>query len=298
MKRIHFYLLITSGLPNFFRISGFINPRVCVWACECVCVLSNLNLLFIAGIFPIALISSDFHLITQSKSYSDAKTHCRDFYGDLATVHNRSDMNNLISLASNVTIRAWIGLENGRVWMWHWSQPHQKLGYFNWRAEEPQNNSQDGCAALDERGEWFDSDCTDRRSFICRGEWPHAQIWVHLNAEIETSLCVLMPNLRHRRDGCAHICCWGQIMERRSESLQEPCVWSGQHTLSRRESGRADSLGLAKRVDRPFQGPLEVVWRQPFLIPRLETVPAQLPSRPGLCGRRVQRPGEVERPGL
>lgn len=141
-----------------------------------MCVLSNLNILFIAGMCPITLISSDFHLITQSKSYSDAKTHCRDFYGDLATVHNRSDMNNLISLASNVTIRAWIGLENGRVWMWHWSQPHQKLGYFNWRAEEPQNNSQDGCAALDKHGEWFDSNCTDRKSFICRGEWPHARI--------------------------------------------------------------------------------------------------------------------------
>ncbi|CAG12026.1 unnamed protein product [Tetraodon nigroviridis] len=79
-------------------------------------------------------------------------------------------MNNLISLASNVTIRAWIGLENERVWMWHWSRPHQDLDYFNWRAEEPQNNSRDGCAVLDGRGEWFDSDCTARRSFICQGK--------------------------------------------------------------------------------------------------------------------------------
>lgn len=189
-----------------------------------VCVLSNHNILFIAGICPIAPISSNFHLIMQSKTYSDAKRHCRDFYWDLATVDNLSDMNNLISLASNFTIRAWIGLENGHVWMWHWSQPHQKLDYFKWRKEEPQKNSRDGCAALDEVGEWFDSDCTAKRSFICQGEWLHAEIGVHSNAEIETSLCVLTANLRYRQDRCIHVCRQGQIVEKRSDSLLEPCV--------------------------------------------------------------------------
>lgn len=120
------------------------------------------------------MISTDFHLITQSRNYSDAKNYCRHFYRDLATVHNLSDMNNLITLASNVTVRAWIGLENGRMWMWHWSQPDHKLDYFNWRSGEPRNNSKDGCAAMDGRGEWFESDCTVRRSFICQGKWQHA----------------------------------------------------------------------------------------------------------------------------
>lgn len=136
----------------------------------CACVYDHLNKYLIAGICPIAVISSDFHLITQSKRYNDAKAYCRDFYGDLATVHNLSDLNNLITLALNVTARAWIGLENGHVWMWHWSQPDQILDYFNWRAGEPQNTSQDGCAAMDKHGQWFESDCADKRSFICQGK--------------------------------------------------------------------------------------------------------------------------------
>ncbi|XP_011604049.2 C-type mannose receptor 2-like isoform X3 [Takifugu rubripes] len=132
MKRIHFYLLITSGMC------------------------------------PVALISSDFHLITHPKSYDDAKTYCRHFYGDLATVHNLSDMNHLMASALNDSTRAWIGLENGRVWRWHWSQPDQILDYVNWGPGEPQNKSRDGCAAMDGRGRWFESDCAALRSFLCQ----------------------------------------------------------------------------------------------------------------------------------
>lgn len=203
----------------------------------CVCVLPNHNILFIAGICPITLISSDFYLITQSKSYSDAKTHCRDFYGDLATVHNLSDMNNLISLPSNVTIRAWIGLKNGRVWIWHSPIRNHRI------------TVEMGVRRWTERGEWFDSDCTARRSFICQGEWPHAGIWVHLNAEIETSLCVSTPQASTGLM-CTHL----SLKPNHRETLRFTAgtFWSGQHTLSRGESGYAESVGLAKCVDWPF----------------------------------------------
>ena len=88
---------------------------------------------------------------------------------DLATVHNLIDMNNLTTLGST-TVRAWIGLETGTVWMWHWSWPDQKLDFLHWKSGEPQNNSQDACAAMDQHGEWFESDCGTKRSFVCRGK--------------------------------------------------------------------------------------------------------------------------------
>lgn len=91
-------------------------------------------------------------------------------YTDLATVHNSTDMNNLITLVSNTTARAWIGLETGDVWMWHWSWPDQKLDFLNWKAGEPQNNSQDACAAMNPDGEWFESDCGTKKSFVCHGK--------------------------------------------------------------------------------------------------------------------------------
>ncbi len=91
-------------------------------------------------------------------------------YTDLATVHNSTDMNNLISLVSTTTARAWIGLEIGDVWMWHWSWPDIKLDFLNWKAGEPQNKNQDACAAMDQHGEWFESDCQTKRSFVCNGK--------------------------------------------------------------------------------------------------------------------------------
>lgn len=90
-------------------------------------------------------------------------------YTDLATVHNSTDMN-MINLLSSTNTRAWIGLEIGDVWTWHWSQPGQKLDFLNWKAGEPQNNNQDACAAMDQHGKWFESGCATKRSFVCHGK--------------------------------------------------------------------------------------------------------------------------------
>ncbi|XP_076593891.1 uncharacterized protein LOC143324954 isoform X2 [Chaetodon auriga] len=125
-------------------------------------------LLFISGFSSFVLGSSEFHLIKLSKTYNEAKNYCREMYTDLATVHNSTDMN-MITLLSNNTARAWIGLETGSVWKWHWSPPGQKLGFSNWKAGEPQNEDQDACGAMDQYGKWFESDCATKRSFVCRG---------------------------------------------------------------------------------------------------------------------------------
>uniref|UniRef100_A0A3Q3VXW4 C-type lectin domain-containing protein n=1 Tax=Mola mola TaxID=94237 RepID=A0A3Q3VXW4_MOLML len=115
----------------------------------------------------ITLGSVDFHLVNLQKNYSEAKTYCREMHTDLATVHNSTDMKNLLTSVSNATVRAWIGLEAGDVWMWHWSGPDPKLDFLSWRRGEPLNSSQDACAAMDEGGGWFESDCGAQRSFVC-----------------------------------------------------------------------------------------------------------------------------------
>ncbi|XP_070821770.1 C-type mannose receptor 2-like isoform X1 [Chaetodon trifascialis] len=125
-------------------------------------------LLFISGFSSFVLGSSEFHLITLSKTYNEAKNYCREMYTDLATVHNSTDMN-MIILLSNTTVRAWIGLETGSVWKWHWSPPGEKLDFSNWKAGEPQNEDQNACGAMDQYGKWFESDCATKRSFVCRG---------------------------------------------------------------------------------------------------------------------------------
>ncbi|KAM3614652.1 uncharacterized protein V6R79_017551 [Siganus canaliculatus] len=90
-------------------------------------------------------------------------------YSDLATINNLTDMNSLNVLVSNAVARAWIGLEAGNVWIWHWSWPDQKLDFLNWRAGEPQDENKDACGAMDQQGKWFESDCGTKRSFVCHG---------------------------------------------------------------------------------------------------------------------------------
>uniref|UniRef100_A0A3B4G5X6 Si:dkey-28d5.13 n=1 Tax=Pundamilia nyererei TaxID=303518 RepID=A0A3B4G5X6_9CICH len=113
--------------------------------------------------------SSDFHHITLTENYTQAKSYCRDMYTDLATIYNLEDMNNLVSLASNITENTWIGLEIGAVWMWHWSLPGQLTDFFKWKSGEVITNNQEECAALDQFGGWFVSACGVLRKFVCQG---------------------------------------------------------------------------------------------------------------------------------
>lgn len=128
----------------------------------------DLYLLFMSGFCLIVLGLSEFHLVELSKSFEDAKTYCRDMYSDVATVHNFTDMNELIALASYKSVqRAWIGLEIGNQQWWHWTWPGQMVDFLNWKEGNPLNNDEDACAAMSEDGEWFESPCGTKRSFVC-----------------------------------------------------------------------------------------------------------------------------------
>ncbi|KAM9852463.1 uncharacterized protein ACBR49_005531 [Aulostomus maculatus] len=128
-----------------------------------------LFLFLITGCFSFILGSSDYHHINLLKTYQDAKSYCRQIYVDLATVRNSTDTNILVNSVSSTTRRAWIGLELGNIWKWHWVWSDEQVDFLNWRAGEPQNKSEDGCAAMDPSGQWFESDCNTKRSFVCRG---------------------------------------------------------------------------------------------------------------------------------
>ncbi|XP_019948148.1 macrophage mannose receptor 1-like isoform X2 [Paralichthys olivaceus] len=135
-----------------------------------------LYLILISGFSFFTVESSDFHLIDQSRSYEDAKSYCRETFTDLATVHNLADMNNLTSLVSTAANRAWIGLEAGAVRMWHWSWPDRPVDFLNWKKGEPLKTNKDACAAMDEGGKWFESDCGSKRRFVCRGNSESSQL--------------------------------------------------------------------------------------------------------------------------
>ncbi|XP_055084041.1 macrophage mannose receptor 1 [Periophthalmus magnuspinnatus] len=129
-----------------------------------------IHLLFISGLYVFSHGSSEFHLINKLKSYEESKRYCREMYTDLATIHNFSEMNDLINLVSGSTSRAWIGLELADKRTWHWSLPGHTVAYTNWREGNPQDNDQDACVAVDENGKWFESDCKSKMSFVCHSD--------------------------------------------------------------------------------------------------------------------------------
>lgn len=139
-----------------------------------LCVLNLVVLkpfLFIFTVFFHFTVGSlEFHFINQSKSYREAQTYCRQSYTDLATIENPTDMNTLIGLVSTTADTAWIGLEIGNEWNWHWSRA-DKRDYFNWETEETQASTEEECAAVSQKGTWLMKDCKEEHSFVCHGKY-------------------------------------------------------------------------------------------------------------------------------
>lgn len=134
-------------------------------------VAQELLLCIFTVFFHFALGSLEFHFIDQSKSYSEAKTYCRQRYTDLATVESLADMNTLLDLFLTTGDTAWIGLEIGNQFNWHWSRADENTDYFNWEKEETQTLNSEKCAAMSQNGSWLVSDCGDEKNFICHGKY-------------------------------------------------------------------------------------------------------------------------------
>lgn len=114
--------------------------------------------------------ATDFEFVEKQVKYNDAQIHCRGKSSDLVTVHNLTEMKELISKYSTKNTYTWIGLQLGNEWTWHWSQPDQRTNFFHWRPGQPKTEKQDACAAMDENGMWFEEGCETKLSFICYGK--------------------------------------------------------------------------------------------------------------------------------
>lgn len=118
--------------------------------------------------FTAPMESSGFQLITSKMKYEEAKSYCRQKHTDLAAVYNLTEVSIMNLLVLPTAGSVWIGLELGQLWMWHWTGSDPGTRFLNWRLGEPQQQG-DTCAAMDQDGTWFESDCETRESFVCQG---------------------------------------------------------------------------------------------------------------------------------
>ncbi|KAJ3584869.1 hypothetical protein NHX12_013592 [Muraenolepis orangiensis] len=98
-------------------------------------------------------------LVTKGMTWQEAQEYCRQTYGDLATVDNMDDLNQLVDLAGGVI--TWIGLHDfNRESMdlypnsWRWStQTRSQTGYMNFASGQPNyNGARQECVMMKPHG--------------------------------------------------------------------------------------------------------------------------------------------------
>ncbi|CAI5648804.1 unnamed protein product [Oreochromis niloticus] len=140
--------------------------------------------LFIAaasGLWAVSLNPErQYHFVYEQKNWTEALSHCRLYYTDLANIENIEDvktLNDMVDLnkfdKSADSYRAWIGLYND-VNSWRWSRSDSDLyrsdeaEFRNWKPGQPDNEGgHELCAEIFVSGEWNDKRCDKTLSAIC-----------------------------------------------------------------------------------------------------------------------------------
>ncbi|XP_061116548.1 macrophage mannose receptor 1-like isoform X1 [Conger conger] len=137
-----------------------------------------------ASVFPFLIIlgccslisglSPQYHFVNDQKNWTEAQKYCREKYSDLASMYNSAGIESIReAVHSGFSGRAWIGLERGDLFKWHWSLADRdfyrdgELEFRNWKQGEPKNDHKESCAAMYPSGKWFDDNCNNKRHFIC-----------------------------------------------------------------------------------------------------------------------------------
>ena len=117
-----------------------------------------------------------YYFVDKSLTWSDAQSHCRQYGGDLATVHGPENQTRLVELGRKYNSHLWIGLyDDVESWTWSLSENANYSGgevepwSWPWRGHEPNNvNGREGCVAINiATYNWVDVNCNVELLFFC-----------------------------------------------------------------------------------------------------------------------------------
>ncbi|XP_059367597.1 macrophage mannose receptor 1-like [Carassius carassius] len=112
-----------------------------------------------------------YHFVSESKTWTEAQSYCRQNYTDLATIDNMEEMNRLIkSVRGTLYGSTWIGLYDD-LNSWRWSLDNAALGggFKSWFVQQQVNSGgQSLCVYLPyNQGIWGETACYSTFPFVC-----------------------------------------------------------------------------------------------------------------------------------
>ncbi|XP_052443600.1 macrophage mannose receptor 1-like [Carassius gibelio] len=111
-----------------------------------------------------------YHFVSESKTWTEAQSYCRQNYSDLATIDNMEEINRLIKTVRRTYGKAWIGLyDDMNSWTWSLDNTALDGGFKSWNVQQPVNSyGQSLCVyMLYNRGRWSEDFCSQTRPFVC-----------------------------------------------------------------------------------------------------------------------------------
>ncbi|XP_073704632.1 macrophage mannose receptor 1-like [Garra rufa] len=116
--------------------------------------------------------NSGYTLVQRAKTWSDARSYCRQHHTDLPTVHNLEENNQMKKILLSGW-HFWFGLFLDS---WEWSDQWD-LRFRHWAADQPSMTA-DACVGMSatDSGKWSQERCDRPKPFICYGDDKRQQI--------------------------------------------------------------------------------------------------------------------------
>ncbi|XP_052458913.1 macrophage mannose receptor 1-like [Carassius gibelio] len=110
-----------------------------------------------------------FTLIQERKTWSEARSYCKSYHTDLATIQSDEDRYKIQEIANAISFshRAWMGLYDG-VLAWRWSYRDLNIDYMNWASgEDTSSRTQRKCGVITVTGSWHVASCEEQKPSFC-----------------------------------------------------------------------------------------------------------------------------------
>ncbi|XP_058615982.1 C-type mannose receptor 2-like [Onychostoma macrolepis] len=136
---------------------------------------------------------NDGYILVQSaKIWTDARSYCRQYHTDLATIHS-SEENDQVIMKVLSGWYIWFGLYLDS---WEWSDQWD-LRFRNWAADQPLMTGSSNCAGMSRSnsGRWSQYSCDVKKPFICYGDDKRKQI-VRLKVTCKGKCALNDPSLQ------------------------------------------------------------------------------------------------------